>query len=351
MNHPLQTGFPIVVGINDGSAESLAALEWAASEAAAQQCCLRIVHAVQAPVLSYSHLIDSWADILPYAVDPFDSFLTIGNELAQARGAGERLLNEAAAQALRVASELHVQMLPIVGSSIGALRGESRHARMLVVGRRGRAGPGRHDPAPEPVSRPPLGVQRLEWARRSFLGASSRVSSLAMAAKLAGRARCPLVVVGGRTRGSQRRSSPRVVLGVSAIGRCAPAIDFAFRAARQRGIPLIVVQSCDLGPVTGDRLLSASAALDVPVAPDQACPRVAPRSDQEQILQRQLASWHAGYPEVPLVTRILHGDPVESLVAESDGAALTVLSTALTRHRNRAREALLTNILCPVAIA
>ena len=333
-----------MVGIHDGGAESLAALEWAAAEAAAQQCRLRIVHPIHGPVFSHSHVLDSWADILPYAVDPFGSFLSIGNEMAQARGAGERLLREAAVQALRVASELHVQMPPIVGSSIGVLRGESRHARMLVVGHRGRAGAARHDPGPEPVTRPPLWVQRLDRARRSFFGAS-QVSSLAMPGNLAGRARCPLVLVGERTRGSQRRSSPRVVLGVSAIGRCVPAIDFAFRAARQRGIPLAVVQSCDHGPVTGHHLLTTSAALD------RVCPRVAPWNDQEQILQRQLARWHAGYPEVPLVTRILPADPVESLVAESDGATLTVLSAALTRHRNRARQALLTNIPSPVAIA
>lgn len=341
-----------MVGIHDGGAESVAALEWAAAEAAAQRCRLRIVHPIHTPVFSYSHVRDSWADILPYAVDPFDSFLTVGNGWAQARRASERLLRQAAVQALRVASDLHVEMLPIVGSSIRVLRWESRHARMIVVGHRGCAGAARHDPAPGPVTRPPLWVQRLDGALRSFLRASSRVSSRAMPGNnLAGCVRCPLIVVGGRTRGPQRRSAPRVVLGVSAISRCAPAIDFAFRAARQREIPLVVVQGRDHGTVIGRRLPSTLAALDVPVAPDRACPRITPWSDQEQILQRQLASCHAGYPDVALITRILHGDPIEALVAESEGAALTVLSSALTRRRNRVRQALLTNILSPVAIA
>jgi nucleotide-binding universal stress UspA family protein len=254
----------VVVGIDQaGSADD--AVDWAAAEAATRGCPLRIVHAIH-PLLP--------AD--PYGVgSPIES-------LVMAQTAAASLLQDYAARARGVASDLEVETRLLCGSATWALLDEADHAQLLVTGSRGLHG------------------------LRALLARSVSV-------QVAARAPCPVVIVRPARTDDRRGGPPRVVVGVDGAAACGPAIGFAFQAARQRGVPLAAVHAWASDP---------PADLEAVHGPPTMAEAIARRT-----LERALQRWHAQYPDVPVVTRLVRGDPARAVVTESRGAALVVVGS------------------------
>ncbi|TWF80467.1 nucleotide-binding universal stress UspA family protein [Pseudonocardia hierapolitana] len=255
---------PVVVGVDHvGSASD--AVDWAAAEAATRGCPLRIVHAIH-PLLP--------AD--PYGVgSPIESLVMAG-------AAARSVLQGHAARARCVASDLEVTTRLLCGSATWALLDEASRARLLVMGSRGLHG------------------------LRALLARSVSV-------RVAACAPCPVVVVRAERAEDRSGASPRVVVGVHCDSACSPAIGFAFQAAQQRGVPLAAVHAWDPDP---------PADLEAVHAPSTMAEAAARRT-----LERALQRWHARYPDVPVVTRLVRGDPARAVAAESRGAALVVVGS------------------------
>jgi len=118
--HPGNADRRAVVAGVDGSVMSLAALRWAASEAAIRRVPLRVVH--------------SWGGLDPLYSDVLLSSAPVVTQLART------LLDDAVKLGLDGAPEVEIQ--PIVASDAPALAllRESSNAQLLVVGGRGRGG-------------------------------------------------------------------------------------------------------------------------------------------------------------------------------------------------------------------
>ena len=259
---------PIVVGIDagmraGGAAPAGAALDWAAAEAAAQQRPLRIVHAFYPRMPVDVYGVAGW-----YSDQPI---LSAEHCLSSAAGqAAEELLRAAGNRARSIAPESELSLRAVAGTAEGVLREETRDAHMLVIGQH-----------PHHQSR------RL---RRLLAGSVS--------AQLAVYAHCPLVVIRAPGQAPGVRSTPRVVIGNDTLIPRDRAISFAFHAARQRGISLTA--------------LHVSAEKDLHRA--------------QRIFDHALSRWHAHYPDVVLSTRVVDGDRARTLLAESVGSALLILS-------------------------
>jgi len=296
----------VVVGVDDaGTAD--AAVDWAAAEAAARGCSLRVVHAFHPPLP---------AD--PYGVaSPLDG-------LVGARAVAEDVLRAHVARARFVASDLDVAAHLAYGSAVQVLLAEASRARLLVTGSRGLVG------------------------LRALLGRS-------VSARVAARAPCPVVVVrppdGADPDGADGAvpdgavpdggAPPRVVVGVDGRSAETPEVGFAFEAARQRGVPLVAVHAWVADP---------PADLEAVCAPSTVAEAAARRR-----LDRAVESWHARYPAVPVVTRLVRADPARAIAEESRGAALVVVGTrgrglVLGALRGSVSRAVLGRVRAPVAV-
>jgi nucleotide-binding universal stress UspA family protein len=259
---------PVVVAVDDtGTSDD--AVDWAAAEAAAQQCPLRLVHCIRpAP-----------------PADPYG--ITLPAHAAQLAAANAELVLAAALdRAHRVAPEVPVSALLRATPPLPALVAEAERARLLVLGGRGRC--------------------RL----RRLVGGS-------VAVRVAVRAACPVVVVRPRPvdpdAGDAVPAPPRVVVGIDGSAPPAPAVGFAFRAARQRGIPLTAVHAWTPDP---------PADLDAaPVSP------AAAEALARRVLDRALEPWRSAFPDVPVRAELVPTRPGTALVAGSRGAALLVVGS------------------------
>jgi nucleotide-binding universal stress UspA family protein len=256
------TPAPVVVGV-DRTGSAAGAVDWAAAEAASRGCRLRIVHAFTPLVLPDPHGVTS----------PMDG-------LRAARAAGEAVLLLHATRARSVASELEITTRLRCTSPMQALLDEAAHAQLLVLGSRDLRG------------------------LRALLTRS-------VSAQVSAHATCPVVVVRPARAEAGPGTPPRVVVGVDGTAAGGRALGFAFQAARQRGVPLTVVHAwapdppADLEGVHGPQAMGEANA--------------------RRTLERALHPWHARYPDVAVVTRLVRDDPARAVAAESRGAALVVV--------------------------
>lgn len=253
---------PVVVGI-DGAGSAWDALDWAAAEAAARGCPLRIVHAFHPPVP---------AD--PYGVIPPMDLLT-AHEAAQA------LLRHAATRAHRVVSDLPMSTQLVPGTAAHALLTDTPDAGLLVLGGRDRRG------------------------LRALLTRS-------LSARVAAHACCPVAVV--RTQpgaGAPACSAPRVVVGVDGSAASAFALAHGLRAARRRGVPLVALHAWTPDPPADIEGFSA--------IPDQA------EGTARRLLEDTVRPWTTASPDVAIISRLVCDEPGHALVTESRGAALLVV--------------------------
>jgi nucleotide-binding universal stress UspA family protein len=283
---------PVVVGV-DGSDSALEAVRWAAAEAGHRGAPLRLV---TASLWASGRVVDD-----PAAEG--EHFRAELLALAERDLAGARTAAEGIDQTLPVSTET------VAGYPIDVLADEARHAQLLVLGTRG-------------------------------LGGLAGLMAGSVAAGLAGRAACPVVVVRGADR--DPFSPPPVVLGVDGTEASEAATAFAFEAAAARRVPLIAVHTWSdtvFDPQVG-------ALVD----------RAAVAADQRALLAERLAGWRRKYPEVAVTELVVQGvRAAHALVEQSERAQLLVVGSRGRRTvtglvLGSVSHAVLHRSHCPVAV-
>lgn len=267
----------VVVGV-DGSVPSLQAVRWAAPEAARRAVPLLLLHSAFVPSPEPSTPVD-----LPCSYR--EAMLEQGAErLTEA----EKVAREAAADVV-VCTEQRM------GPAAGQLLRLGESAALLVVGSRG-------------------------------LGAVAGLPPGPVATDVAAHARCPVVVVRGRTPESGPPRTGPVVVGVDGTAHSAAAVGFAFEMAAARRVPLVAVHA----------VFRSGAVL-----PEVAC--------------RQLRDGAARHPEAEVREHVVQNRATGALLEAAEDAWLVVAGsrgrggfTGLTVGSTS--QSVLRRAPCPVAI-
>jgi len=281
----------IAVGY-DGSASAKDALDWAAREAGRVRSPLQVVHVART-------LVDGY--VVP------DRPLDLTAQL------GAQVLAEAVDRARAVDPDLDVSTRLELRDSIPAvLRDASEHARLLVVGSRGRGG---------------------------FTGLLLGSVSIAVAAH----AHCPVVVVRIPIDGDAARSDRPVVVGVDGSPASARAVDFAFEEAASLGRPLVAVHAWEMPSMMG------------PVPPWTTEEIEDVRMAEKVLLSESLAGHAERFPDVVVRPVAQRSGPTPLLLAAAQDAELLVVGS---RGRGGFRGLLLGSVsqavvhhaTCPVVV-
>ena len=281
----------VVVVAIDGSAYARRAAQWAATEAEHRNAELRLIYAYSLPIAGYAG----------YSMAPDD----LGSIM---RAEGKAMLKEVVAGIQVDHPNLAIAPRLFQGDAVVALRNESEHARLTVVGSRGNG--------------------RLTGA---LLG------SVALAISSHGTA--PVAVVPAEGPGG--RPGGPVVVGIDGSATSEDAIAFAFNEAAMRGAPLLAVHTWN-------------DARQAPV--DAATVRSLGVEDRERsALFEQLAGWRDKYPEVEVEVVVSRGRATQTLLSYAHRAQLLVVGT---RGRGgfaglllgSTSHSLITHALCPVIV-
>ncbi|MGW7407595.1 universal stress protein [Streptomyces sp. NPDC054833] len=293
---------PVVVGV-DGSAESLAAAEWAAREAARRERPLRLIHA--------------W--------NPPPSAMEDGTAAAGRRYLAQRTLRQAEEGVRAACPEVRLHDELVEGPAVEVLREAAEGAELLVLGSRGLSG---------------------------FTG--FLVGSVALG--VVARATRPVVLVrAGEETADEHLPAPDgsastttgyrdVVLGIDLSEPCDEVIEFAFEAARLRRARLRAVHAWQPpGPL-------GLGEGDIGLIDD-------PRRAEEWLgfLKAVLQVWRDKYPEVEVLETVVEDKPANALLRAATGASLLVVGHHLTQRRIGPRTGPTTHsaihhIYCPVAV-
>jgi nucleotide-binding universal stress UspA family protein len=281
----------VVVGV-DGSRDGLVALDWAVDLAARRSWSVRVVHVVdEAARLS---------DVAPPILRAFEA------------DDGTDVLEDAADELTRLGhDEVRATFEIQHGHAAEVLLELSRHAGLLVVGRRG-----------------------MEGFAELVVGSTSQVC-----AALSGP---PVVVVPDCWRLEAPRAD-RVVVGVDGSGACQPALDFAFGTASMRGAALTVVHAV--------KVPDAYPPPDLWLRPDEP----SWSHDIDLLVAESVAGWSEKYPEVTVERKVTAGHPVQVLATASVSADLVVVG-GVGRSRftplllGSVSRGLLYHTACPVAV-
>lgn len=292
MTRPM-TDLPLVVGV-DGSEQSHGAVDWAADEAALRGVPLRLV---------YASLWERYE----------------GSSLAKDFGRtseqilADTIVEAAAERAHRRQADVKVTTEVLPEGPVTVLLREGRDASALVLGTRGRSG-----------------------LTELLLGSVSLA--------VAGRAECPVIVVGcGPERRPRIRTEQRVVLGVGDEPNPA-AVDFAFRAAAGRDGTLRAVRAwrCPAHESTDHPLLAGEPA----------------RLHEQQaaeVLETALREAATRHPSVRVRRQTVEGPARKVLVEASRDADLLVVGARRREGHfglqlGRVAHAALHHSACPVAV-
>lgn len=286
-----QQRIDMVVAGYDGSSHARRATAWAAAEAERRHAVLRLVYAYSLPVAGYAG----------YSMAPHD----LGHVL---RAEGTKMLRDVAGGIRKEHPQLDVQTRLFQGDAVVALRRESRHARLTVVGSRGN---GR-------VSGVLLG-------------------SVAMAVTAHGTA--PVAIIPAEGPGWDDDGS--VVVGVDGSATGEAAIRFAFEQAAVRGSALTAVRVWNP---------SRSTAADHPVLE-----AVDPEQGERAMLSELLAGWREKYPDVPVEQQVVRGRATSALLGFARSAQVLVVGS---RGRGGFKgmllgstsHSLISHAVCPVVV-
>lgn len=259
----------VVVGV-DGSSDSDRALDWAITQAVLEHRPLTLVHAMQ--VLGTGEA--GWIDVSG----------VIESSRARALEAGGRaILTAASARAHRAAPDLVLSEVLTEADPRNALLDQASAAAVVVVGSRGRG----------PVSRLLLGSVSVAVSKH---------------------ARCPVVIVRPSDVVASRQG---VLVGVNDSVLDRPVVDFAFRMAALRAVPLTVVH-CVWEHVQGqqDRRVVAD---DEPGF-----------EGQRRVLQDAVRDLEAKFPEVELHLELARGFADQHLIRGSHEVDLVVVGSRRT---------------------
>ena len=293
---------PVMAGV-DGSAESLAAAEWAAREAARRSRPLRLVHA--------------WNQQPHKGAGP--------SAAAAQRYLARRALRQGEDRIRRTCPGVKVDAEQVEGPATGALLHAAEQAELLVLGSRGLSGF-----TGFVVGSVALGVV----ARATLPVVLVRAGEEASDEHLPADDGCP----------STRTGHQDVVLGLDLGDPCDEVIEFAFEAARLRGARLHVVHAWQepsplgLGP----------GEIGLVNGPEQA-------DEWLGFLDAVIKVWRDKYPEVEVVETVAEGRARSVLVRAATGASLLVVGRRTTERAAGPRtgpvtHAAVQHVGCPVAV-
>ena len=282
----------ITVGV-DGSAESLAAADWAAREAGLRNVPLRIVHA--------------------WLWQPLDVPVVQDKEI-QAKSA-DAVLREAETRVAGRYPDLTVTAEVVQDTAVAALLGEAERSDMLVLGSRGHG------------------------ALMGFLLGSYGQQLIAASTR-------PVVSVRARDGKTLPPESGEVVVGQQGTPEdCDAVLGFAFEAAAARGAAVRAVRAWALPPIyaygPGSMRLADEAGGLEPF--------------EKKALAEALAPWRARYPDVPVVEHVEIGSGGQVLLSAASRAQLLVVGRRARRAPVGTRigsvaHAALHHAPCPVAV-
>ncbi|MEU5266725.1 universal stress protein [Amycolatopsis sp. NPDC021455] len=255
----------ITVGV-DGSAGSAAAVTWAAELASRRHLQLKIVHGLQVAGLYYGGGMTGIGAATLFAAVQSD---------------GERAIADARALAASVDDELVVTTELLNDPPVPMLIEESRHARMLVVGRTGTGG-----------------------FADMLLGGT--------AAAVAGHAHCPVAVV----RGQHDSEAGPVAVGIDGSPNSEQAIAVAFEEASLRGVPLVAVHAWN--DVVYEDTRGTARILTQPESLEEG---------EDRLLTERLAGWPEKYPDVEIRRVLVRDRPRHALLEISAEAQLVVVGS------------------------
>ncbi len=282
----------IVVGI-DGSSSSEQALAWAVEQAAVEHRPITLVHGVPPGT--------------PALLDPAGSSPREARELSL-RDKGQEVLDRARQEVQRLAPGVTVYDECRVQDPREALVELSEAASMLVLGSRGRG----------PIESLLLGSTAVAVVRH---------------------ARCPVIVHRPMPTSATRGG---IAVGADATEDSLPVLEFAYRQAAFRRVPLTVVHSFWY-------FQQPSAVADV------LGDAVAPTSQQRVALAESMAGFAEKYPDVTVHTQMDQGMPERYLLRLADEMDMLVVGA---HQGNRAEQFMFGSVSvwlvehanCPVAV-
>ncbi len=287
--------FDVVVGV-DGSQESMAAVEWAAADAARRHRGLRIVHAYAWPVV--------YPPLGTHPTPAWDKAI---------RQAAEHIVGSAVAHARAVASGLTITTATPGQLAAAALLDATKRADAVVVGSRG-------------------------------LGGFTGLLLGSVGVQLAAHADCPVVVIRHGGGGGDGAEAGRVVVGIDGAHDAGRTMRFALEQASFRGIGLTAVHTYlwpdPTGP--GDMLPLVYDEEDL-------------RADERRALAESVTGWADKYPDVDVRQSTVRGGAAAVLTRLSRDAELLVVGS---RGRGgfaglllgSVSQALIHHAACPVAV-
>jgi nucleotide-binding universal stress UspA family protein len=287
----------IVVGIDD-STPSRQALAWTVVQARAEQRAITLVHALPATT--------------PALLDPSADNPRQAHERS-IRAKGQEVLDRARDEAHQLAPDVTVHQVFLLEDPRRALVEVSETASLLVLGSRGRG-----------------------HLAGLLLGST--------AGAVVRHARSPVVVhrtprPGTPDAGTERRG---IAVGADASADSLPVLEFAYRHASLRGLPLTVVHSF--------WYFQQPAA-----AAEGAAALATSTEEQRDTLAESLAGFAEKYPDVEVHTEIEQGMPERYLLRIADRMNLLVVGA---HHGSRARQFMFGSVSvwlvehasCPVAV-
>jgi nucleotide-binding universal stress UspA family protein len=287
---------PPVIAAVDGSAESLAAVAWAAREAVRRERPLRLVH------------VWNWHP----RQDEGEPATAAQRHLAR------RALIQAGERVRHTCPGVRVEEEQVQGPATAALLKAAERTDLLVLGSRGLSG---------------------------FAGLL--VGSVALG--VVARAACPVVLVRADAEAADEclpgdAGVKDVVLGIDPTTPCDEVIEFAFDAARLRGARLRAVHAWQ--PPSRIGLGAGDIGL------------VAGRERAEEwlgFLSAVLQVWREKYPGVEVVETVTEGRARSALLRAASGAGLLVLGRRVTDRPTGPRTGPVTHagirhVGCPVAV-
>lgn len=257
---------PIVVGV-DGSAASKVAVDWAARDAAMKGLDLKLVHALNPPVVMAFPEVPMPPGYLQWQEGEARKFLDAAAEVA-------------AAAAKQAAKDVNISHEMLSGSSIPTLVEASKGAHMIVVGCRGHGA-----------------------LARGLLGSVSNA--------LAHHALCPVAVIHDEDPLMPHPSEAAVVVGVDGSPASEKALAIAFEEASLRGVDLLAVHAW-----------SDSTVFEFPGTDWSTLQAMG-----EKTLSERLAGWQERYPDVLVRRTVVADRPARQLIEQAESAQLLVVGS------------------------